>query len=243
MRPSPAVTSRVLRAPPSVRLVLLLCVVGCKETPPKTVIVASKPVVTAPVADSFGVEAVEDPWLVAAFAGQLPRLPAISADGTSIAMFQSTAAGPGYPSPMDFVIVPLRAGRPERLAVIDQALLSAPPPPDQAKVVHERAASVLAKLRAGRYASLEPIADELVGTIDETTKQLTVTQRGGATQKVAPYKPAGDPEVTCTYEPELGAAYRVNQTVYSEILFRRNTDCEPPDPRFLVWHFPTSSPR
>ncbi|MEO8707142.1 MAG: hypothetical protein ABI867_44355, partial [Kofleriaceae bacterium] len=225
-------------APPFVRLLLVLVLVGCKEAPPEPVTSPPQPVV-APVADSFAVEAVEDPWLVAAFAGHFPRLPAISGDGASIAMFQSTAAGPGYPSPLDFVVVPLRAGTSERLSVIEQALLSAPPPADQATVVHKRAASVLAKLRAGHYVSLEPMSDAgLAATIDATTKQLTVTQHAGTTQKVAAYKHGAVPELACTYEPELGAAYRVKQTVYSEVLFRRNTDCEPPDPRFLVWQLP-----
>jgi len=190
-----------------------------------------------------------DTGLAIAFDHKVPRLPAVSSDGASIATFESSAGMPMQPSPMSVVIRRLDgAGKRDELDVVDtkladDAVLSGanwaetPPAAAVVKVLRGRATAALDRLRAGGFATLDPVelpgatydepVNAKIGALafsvkpplegDPTVEALDVTLRDarGAIlhhERVRGYQQGtfngGDGQVACVYRPVFRAAFQ-----------------------------------
>jgi hypothetical protein len=213
-----------------------------------------------------------DTELRIAFANHVPKLPAVSADGAWIADYGSDAARPMRPSPIFVRVVRLDGkGTPERLELVDQQMAEAnaeagdwdvsPPPAAVAKVLAQRAAAVMARLRG--FASLSAV--ELRGSTNRSAAigafKLASTEkpdpqgavvlvltnkRGKAVQReqVRSYSDGTHPESldggACTYRPRLQGAYldATKRRLYNVVAFRGREECTPQEPRVVVWDLP-----
>ena len=136
-----------------------------------------------------------------------------------------------------------------------------PPPPAVTKVLHERAAAVVARLRG--FASLSKI--ETRGTTKRTAKigalKLAITEKtdrkGGllllltdkrgktvARDDIGTYSDGTHPAAleggACEYRPRLQAAYldSSKRRLYIAVAFRWREECSPQEPRFVTWELP-----
>ncbi len=116
-----------------------------------------------PAADKLVLDPSPDTGQKIAFEGRVPLLPAISPDGTKLALFESDADGPSPVQPWHFAIEAMSGpDKEERLDLIDDTLAYAqndtwdntPPPADVVTKLHARAAAITKKLHDGGYASL-----------------------------------------------------------------------------------------
>src|SRR5512139_112765 len=116
----------------------------------------------APPAAKLELEDPPDATLGLAF-GKAPVLPAVSADGTLVADYQSHGAPGLMVQPLNVGIRPLGGGKVEELAILDfeeaeklEEDWAKKPPPALAKKLKERGEAIVKRL-AG-FASLAPIA-------------------------------------------------------------------------------------
>jgi ketosteroid isomerase-like protein len=114
----------------------------------------------------------QEAGMVAAFGKQIPRLPAISADGSSIASFDSDATGPSIPLPMTLAIRNVGADKVvQSLPIVDDQMVidagnsggSNWPPAAVAQTLHTRAQAVLARLRGFRSLTSIELATDADG--------------------------------------------------------------------------------
>jgi ketosteroid isomerase-like protein len=172
-----------------------------------------------------------------AFDGKVPRLPAVSADGKTVATFDSPAGMPSIPEAFDLVIMKVDgADEVARLPILtaDESLAAEHQgtgwaTPQITDTLHKRAAAALAKLdRFRSLVDLQIATDSMVAqptrvgdttiTIDEQDDaHLVVTLRDKRgvlhREEVQAYDQGTrnvglDKPVPCTYRPALVGAYR-----------------------------------
>jgi hypothetical protein len=153
---------------------ILVCVVACgkQSTPAATGSGSgSAPPIASdaaapPPADKLAIDPSPDVGLKIAFDGKAPLLPAISPDGTKLAMFVSDANGPSPTQPWSFAIESIaKPDSGEHLELIDDAVAYAqqetwddrPPAADVVAKLRKNAAAITKKLHDGGYASLVSI--------------------------------------------------------------------------------------
>jgi len=193
-----------------------------------------------------------------AFDHKVPRLPAVSADGTQIAELASDvqfSGPPEPPIPWAVRIYKLDEDAPaETLSLLgpgefDAALKagSAWATADEIQRVKARGAKALARLKG--FRSLEPLkADgELVkigeltlttaGSDDPLVVELRDAKHGVLHRLEQPSYGTGDDVNRCGYTPTFGAAYRdaATRTVYYKTAHHYRDDCDEPRNRWVGW--------
>jgi len=195
-----------------------------------------------------------------AFAGKVPRLPAVSADGSQLAVFGYPGSGPMEPAPLDVELHQVNSDViGETLPVFDEQEAIAASErngsdwrtPALRKVLAERGAAALVRLRG--FRSLEPVTmDRESGGQALPTKLGALTldpgddagivelrdARGGVLQRVelAAYS-TGKAEQACGYTPSFREAARdaAANMLYVQIGYRFRDDCDPPKLHVYAW--------
>ena len=245
---------------------------ACKEKPapqPAAGSAAAKPV--APTAGSatppaaglaFDTAATDEPpdASALAFAGKSPRLPAVSADGTLLAVYGYPGSGPMFPAPLDIELHEVNSDvLRETLPLFDEQEAMAASEHGEAwrtpaikKLLAERGAAALARLRG--FHSLEAVKMESEsggdakmtkigalmldpGTRDDGTVELR-DAKGAVLQRAAlePYS-TGHAEQSCGYTPTFWGAARdaAANLLYVQIGYHYRDDCDPPAMHVYAW--------
>jgi ketosteroid isomerase-like protein len=195
-----------------------------------------------------------------AFAGKVPRLPAVSADGSQLAVYGYPGSGPMMPAPIDIELHQVDSDAIlETLPLFDDPEATAAEhsgsdwrTPALRKVLAERGAAALARLRG--FHSLEPVTMALesggratptkVGALvlDPGGEDAGVVElrdaRGGVLQRVelAPYS-TGSGDQACSYRPWFREAARdpAANMLYVQLDYRYRDGCDPATLHVYAW--------
>jgi hypothetical protein len=219
---------------------------------------AVPPTPPAPLALAYDDDDDQDAALLLAFDKKVPRLPAISADGTQIADYDSEATGPMFPPPVRIAIRRIDGkSDPEVLEIVDMEMAEkadgtnwseTPPAPPIAKVLRERGAKVIARLQGfGTLDAIdvpsdsgEPkpvkIGERTLASVEGDDESLEVSLTGPGTAprrtRVEAYG-SGD----CSFRPSFNRAFMhpAKTTLYVEIQFHFRDDCGAQPPSYIAW--------
>jgi hypothetical protein len=191
-----------------------------------------------------------------AFAGKVPRLPAVSADGSLLAVFGYPGSGPMMPAPINIELHQVDSDViRETLPLFEEQEASAAGEqagsdwrtPALRKTLAERGAAALARLRG--FHSLEPVTmdgdarpTKLGALVLDPGGEAGAVElrdaRGGVLQRseLAEYS-TGKAEQTCSYRPWLRDAARdpAANLLYVQIGFRYRDDCDPATTFIYAW--------
>ena len=198
--------------------------------------------------------------------GKPPRLPAVSADGTLIATFESDAGGPMVVYPLQVSIRALDGTNAETIEIVDYTLANAsqeewstkPPPEAVIKKLRDRAAFVMKRLEG--FQSLVPIEtkrtdDDVpqptkIGDLtfkavetDDVSVTVTLTSAQGRVARRATDEgyTAGSGDNLCSFRPRFGylSMDQAKTRLYVAIAYKWRDDCGMPLQRYIVWDLPT----
>lgn len=224
-------------------------------------VIASRPAVAGPGAAGGGVAFDKaDPdnadTLDVAFGGKHPRLPAVNADGTLFADFDSPPGMPMMPQPYDLVLRKVGTDEVvERITLLgydeaDAAQKAASDPmkwatPALTRTLAERGAKLLARLHGFHSLTLIDFPSSGAGSSRDVPTKIgslvldpnlgELRDANGNLLHAMDLPEFHTKDGTCGYSPMLRWAYRDGATIYVEASYHFRDDCDPPPVYVLAW--------